>query len=461
MFISVTLGFVVIAALSLLAGFMLTCHVWEHRRFVRGGFGIDLSSRFIGKVGVIVPCKDVDLKLKENLRCLFDQTFANYEIYFVVEQVQDPAWRVIRKLIDSEKHVAANLVVAGQSSERGQKIHNLLCGYKALSPDIETIVFADCDVAPDRDWISRLTAPLHLVQVHAVSSYRWFLPLKGTFVNFLLSSINAAAMGLTGSRRDAIIWGGSWAITRRVFDGAEIPRLWQKLISDDLCATRRFNQLRLNIHFEPRCIVKTPIDYSFSGMWEFLRRQCFMGRRYLPGRWLAGLAYTSLNMLAFWGGLLGGISLAIGGHQWAGVTGVAVAALLWILGAIRAHWRHGAAIFYMRGEYEQQQRARWFDLCSYPLTLTILWCALLSVSVARCIRWRGILYHLDKSGTVLRVQRDELAANGPTPGLITSSENQSAQTSVESKFPRLKLHVSDAEEAVGDITMTPHKQRAA
>ena len=86
MFISITLGFVAIAALSLLAGFMLTCHVWEHRRFVRGGFGIDLSSRFIGKVGVIVPCKDVDLKLKENLRCLFDQTFDNYEIYFVVQR---------------------------------------------------------------------------------------------------------------------------------------------------------------------------------------------------------------------------------------------------------------------------------------------------------------------------------------------------------------------------------------
>ena len=458
MFVTATFGFVIIAALSLLAGFMLTCHVWEHRRYVHGGFGTDLSSRFIGRVGIIVPCKDVDLKLEENLRCLFDQTFDNYEIYFVVEQMQDPAWRVIRQLIDSEKNVAANIVVAGQSSEQGQKIHNLLCGYKALSPDIETIVFADCDVAPDSDWISRLTAPLHLVQVHAVSSYRWFLPLKGTFVNFLLSSVNAAAMGLTGSRRDAIIWGGSWAITRRVFDGAEIPRLWQKMLSDDLCATRRFNQLRLNIHFEPRCIVKTPIDYSFSGMWEFLRRQCFMGRRYLPRRWLAGLAYTSVSMIAFWGGLLGGISMAVGGHQWAGVTGVAVAGLLWILSAIRAHWRHGAAMSYMGGEYEQQKQTRWFDLCSYPLTLTILWCALLSVSAARCIRWRGILYHLDKSGTVLRVQHDGFSTKGQMSLLNDPSENRSAQTSDRPKFPHLKLHVSDAEDT---LEMTQHKRRAA
>ena len=77
MFITATFGFVIIAALSLLAGFMLTCHVWEHRRYVHGGFGTDLSSRFIGRVGIIVPCKDVDLKLDENLRCCGNRDLHN------------------------------------------------------------------------------------------------------------------------------------------------------------------------------------------------------------------------------------------------------------------------------------------------------------------------------------------------------------------------------------------------
>ncbi|MBC18761.1 MAG: hypothetical protein CMJ74_00685 [Planctomycetaceae bacterium] len=461
MFAIAALGFLVLATLSITASFLLTCHAWEHRRFTRGGFAIDRQARFVGRVGVIVPCKDIDLKLKENLRCLFDQTYDNYEIYFVVERVQDPAWHIIRKLIDSENHVTAHLIVAGQSFEQGQKIHNLLCGYRSLAPDIQTIVFADCDVAPDRDWISRLTAPLQLVNVHAVSSYRWFSPQTNSFANFLLSSINFSAMGLICSRRAPVIWGGSWAISRTVFRGAEIPLRWEGLLSDDLYATARINQLRLNTYFQPRCIVRSPIDYSFSNMWEFLRRQCFMGRRYLPQRWIAGLAYTSLSMAAFWGGLLGGTSLAIAGRPQEGFAGIAVAAMLWALNVIRARLQHQAAKLYMQNEYKNQQLARWFDFCCYPLSLTTLWWALLSVAFTRCISWRGIVYHLDRSGTVLRVERDNVPRNVEGPMLNSSSSNPSPSIVPEPEIPQLKLHIEEVQDNEPDVLITPSKRRAA
>ena len=325
---------------------------------------------------------------------MFDQSYEDYEIYFVVEQLNDPACKVIRKLIHEENRTTAHLIVSGLTQEHGQKIYNLLCGYQALSPEVKTIVFADCDVAPDRDWLSRLVAPLDKVNVHAVSSYRWFMPQKDTFANFLLASINAAAMGLVGSRRQAVIWGGSWAVSRRTFNGAVIPERWKSYISDDLVATSRFNRLRLNIYFEPRCVVKSPLDYSFVGMWEFLRRQCFMGRRYLPKRWMAGVAYTSLSMLAFWGGLLGGAAFAVSGRPLAGSLGLATAGVLWLLSALRARWRQDASRLYVCDETRRLKRARWFDICGYPLPLTTRWCGLVSVAVARCIRWRGIAYHL-------------------------------------------------------------------
>jgi len=436
--------FITLAVLVTGTSFLLTCHFWEHRRFARGSFRVDREPHFVGRVGLIVPCKGVDIKLKENLACLFDQSYDDYEIYFVVEQQNDPACKVIRKLIHEESRTAAHLIVSGLTQEHGQKIHNLLCGYQALSPEVKTIVFADCDVAPDRDWLSRLVAPLDKVNVHAVSSYRWFMPQKDTFANFLLASINAAAMGLVCSRRQAVIWGGSWAVSRRTFNGAEIPQRWQSYISDDLVATSRFNRLRLNIHFEPRCVVKSPVDYSFVGMWEFLRRQCFMGRRYLPKRWIAGVAYTSLSMLAFWGGLLGGAALAVSGRPVAGSLGLATAGVLWILSALRARWRQDASRLYVRDETLGLKRARWFDICGYPLTLTTLWCGLVSVAVARCIRWRGIAYHLSRKGAVLRVEREYTPEKVQGPLLIASTANLPQREPIPAEFPRLALYSDEA-----------------
>ena len=320
--------FSALTVLVLVVSLLLTFHVWEHRRFARGCFRRDRVPQLAGRIGLIVPCKSIDFSLKENLECLLDQNYWDYEVYFIVESIDDPACRVIRKLLSSESRVRAHLIVAGEAVDSGQKIHNLMSGYHALTPEIKTMVFADSDVAPDRDWLSRLVAPLDAVGVHAVTSYRWFMPQRSSLGNFLLFSINAAAMGLICSRRQSVIWGGSWAISRETFRRSEIPKMWKANLSDDLVATSRLDQLRLNIYFEPRCVVPSSLDYRFSAMWEFLCRQCFMGRWYMNKRWLMGIVYTSLSMLAFWGGLLGGGIFLLSGRPLEAAIGLVTAVFL-------------------------------------------------------------------------------------------------------------------------------------
>ena len=440
------IGFAILAVLSIGVSLVLTSHAWEHLRYARGSFRVDRTPCFLGRIGLIVPCKGADFALKENISCLFNQEHEDYEIYFVVESADDPACRIIRKILSTQSHINAYLIVAGETTHGGQKIHNLLCGYRALTPEVETIVFADSDVAPKRDWLTQLTIPLRLVNVHAVTSYRWFLPQRSGFANFLLFSINSAVMGLVCSRRQSVIWGGSWAILRETFRRSEIPDRWNACLSDDLFATARLNQLRLNIYFEPRCVVPSSLDFRVSTMWEFLCRQCFMGRWYLNKSWLLGVAHTSLSMLVFWGGLLCGGGLLLSGQPMLGSIGFAMAGLLWAQAAIRSKWRQAAGCFYVRSQKTPLQRARWFDFYCYPLTLTVLWTALCSVAAQRFVRWKGIGYRVGKAGDVQIIDREPSANTISGPLVIASSMAvaQPKHGSTEQR-PTLSLYTEEKE----------------
>jgi ceramide glucosyltransferase len=129
------IGFAILAVLSIGVSFVLTGHAWEHFRYARGSFRVDRTPCFLGRIGLIVPCKGADFALKENLSCLFSQDYEDYEIYFVVESADDPACGIIRKILSSQSHIPAYLIVAGETTHGGQKIHNLLCGYRALTPE--------------------------------------------------------------------------------------------------------------------------------------------------------------------------------------------------------------------------------------------------------------------------------------------------------------------------------------
>ena len=52
------------------------------------------------KAAVLVPCRGIDLEFEENLRPLFLQNYGEYEIVFITENDQDPAYRVIAQMIE-------------------------------------------------------------------------------------------------------------------------------------------------------------------------------------------------------------------------------------------------------------------------------------------------------------------------------------------------------------------------
>ncbi|MEE2706316.1 MAG: glycosyltransferase [Planctomycetota bacterium] len=390
-----------VSTIAAIVSFLLLLHAWEHRRYTRNKLReIDASDCAVqDHVTVIVPCKGLDLDLDENLRRLMSQDYPSYDVIFVVDSLDDPACDVIRDLMQATGGVSTRLVNAGPATDTGQKIHNLLAATDAVGENAEILAFVDSDARPNRNWLRHLVSNLNRPGFDAVTSYRWFIPRRATVGNLVLYSINSAVMALTATRRPTLLWGGTWAIRRSTFEQIGLRLHWRRKLSDDLAASALFSQTGIRVSFEPRCIVASPIDFSTIQMWEFLRRQYYMGRWYRAGIWWLCLATISVTVTAFWSSvamLFYGISTAA---AWTWLPAV-VAATLYGFAAVRARWRQQASLRYGLEETSSSRIAKWFDVVAFPFTMLVAWAGMVSSIANRRTTWRGIQYYVGKGGCV-------------------------------------------------------------
>ena len=86
------------AGLAVLQAVLVGMQTWEHRRFARSRLNNVPPGGAGGRAVLFVPCRGSDVGLERNLDRLYLQDYANYEIRFIVESPDDPAWPVIRRV---------------------------------------------------------------------------------------------------------------------------------------------------------------------------------------------------------------------------------------------------------------------------------------------------------------------------------------------------------------------------
>lgn len=409
----VTLGYWTAVAVAAVASLLITGQAFEHRRFARSRSRHRPKDPCRDHVALFVPCKGADADLEANLRPLFEQDYGDYEIVFVVESEADPACHTIRRVMDDYPGTPSRLVVAGISTSSGQKVHNLLAATENLPDGVEVLVFVDADVCPPRDWMSLLTARLHYVAVS--TGYRAFVPKRPTWANLVLSSINAAVVPIMFPGKHHLIWGGSWAITRKVFESSRLRDRWRGTLSDDLIATRVMAQAHQRVDAEPMCMLPSPLDIDWRGMFSFVRRQLIIGRSYVPVHWYALLVGSSATQVLFWGSLIAFVAGALSGASWAWQPAAAVG-LLYALHLLRAYLRNGAARYYLPYRRDELAAVHRFDFWLGPVAGAVGWLALLSSAFTRRIVWKGIAYEMQPGGaikSIVRPPETDAAAQGP------------------------------------------------
>lgn len=409
-------GMLVLMTVSLAAitlSLLVSLHQWESsrlwRRRLRNYDKIRKKKRYTPRVALLVPVKGLDVGLEENLAALFRLKYPHYALVFVVESDDDPAVPVIDRLV-AQASVPCRRIVAGIAHDCGQKVHNLRVAANQISPHREVLAFVDADARPHPNWLWKLVSHLEKRTFGrkkrtygAATGYRWMVPERLSLPNLVLCSANSGVAGLLGRHEFNLIWGGSWALRRTTFDEIGLHDEWQGTLSDDLVAARALSQHGMSTYFEPGTLCASPVEVNWPQLFEFMRRQYLIARRYAPFHWRWALAGTTLMQLGFWVNLAATIGLLAAGRiEW--IASAAAVVLLHGLAALRAWCRQDAARRALPALGKKLRWAVWFDILAGPFVGLVSWLTMLSSALGDCITWRDITYRIQPGGQIELVQ---------------------------------------------------------
>lgn len=403
------LGFLIVAAMATGQLALVVLNLWEDRRFAASRLQRSPKSPVTPRVALFAPCKGAEAGLKDNLRPLLQQDYPNYQLTFIVESEDDGACPVIRELLAEYRHAAAELFVAGRAVDTGQKVHNLRMATAALPDDVQVLAFVDSDARPRADWLSRLVDRLDRPDIGAITGYRWFVPTRNTLSNLLSYSINSAVAAGLGPGGHHLIWGGSWALRRDVFDAVGLREAWNRTLSDDLVATRVLQEAGLRIDFEPACMLASPLDNDWRQTLSFIRRQYVIARFYMPKWWMLALVAATLPAVTLWGGLLLLASGGAAGHAWSWLPAV-ICPAFYASTVLRGWLRCRLARLYLPEHLASLRGAFQFDTWVGPLAGLVNWLVLLGSPFGDTLSWRGIGYRIKRGGQIEIQGRGECAA---------------------------------------------------
>ncbi len=357
-----------------------------------------INAYYHPRVLLTVPCKGIDREFEKNISSVLHQDYPDFILHFVVEDALDPAYESLTGLVASlaagSQARRVEVLVAGKGQECSQKIHNLLHSCRRSPEGTQVFAFADSDACLPANWLNALVYPLRKDHWGATTGYRWFVPRADNLATLALSAINAKIAQQLGNTMFNHLWGGSMAVRTDLFGAADLERIWQNTISDDLGLSYAVKKAGRRVAFVPECLVASYEQTTWRGLLEFVRRQFLITRIVTPGTWRFGLFAMLYSLLGPWGGL------AIFCYAWA--TGIEFNWMLWAaVPAIFLIGNVGIAILRQRmirvilpEDTERLRAAARADVWGTLVWSWLLFFCILSSAFGRTITWRGIRYRL-------------------------------------------------------------------
>jgi ceramide glucosyltransferase len=370
---------------TLLDGFRAAQYMRRHR------FSSDraISGR---RVAVFCPCKGIDSGFELNVRSILAQDFPAFDVYFIVESERDAAFGVLKRL-------AANVLIAGEAKDCGQKVHNLRFAVERVGPSADIFVFCDSDARFPTGWLRQLTRPLEDDGIAVSTGFRWYLAERFHLPTLLRSAWNATAVGLLGDHTRNFAWGGSMALTRHTFERLMILDVWRGAVSDDYAITRAAQNARAKIYFVPACLIPSYGECSWQELLEFTTRQIIITRVYHPRLWRIGFAAQTIFNATFVGLLV---------FMWSAPAILPLWLVIYALSSARAAARLSAVRDVLADP--SLSRFRWFYILSSPIVALLYQYNMVMSAVTTNIEWRQIHYSLI-SPNETRVRRSSANAS--------------------------------------------------
>lgn len=372
-------------------------NLWDGLRWLRLAerrYGTH-SGFYTPRVALFCPVKGAEPGLDQNLAALAAFDYPEYEIFFTMASMEDPARKTVERLAAAGKR-KIHVVIAGRANDCGEKVNNLRVAVQKAGPEFDVYVFTDSDGRPGRSWLSRLVAPLTDANLGAVTTFRWLFPQRGGFWSALASAWNAPIVTYLGDHSHNFCWGGGTAIRRERFEQSNVLDYWNGSVSDDFPLTHALRATGLPILFAPECLVPTLVDCDAASLLEFTNRQIIITRVYEPRLWSRG----GLGHALYCGAVLLGLYLYFS-NVFSGAPALHLLLLAFVppvLSMARGVLRL-AGVMEVLPDWKTKLLAEswiWTFLAAVAPFLA-LWNTLVAL-FSRRIRWRGIRYQLLSPG---------------------------------------------------------------
>ncbi|MBN1807030.1 MAG: glycosyltransferase, partial [Sedimentisphaerales bacterium] len=293
-----------LVAIAITAQIVFLYHIASNYLYVLKKFNKNHTS-YCRKTSLIIPCKGIDTAFDKNIRSFYELDYEDYEIIFVTESSEDPAYARLLALKEEFKNLTKafdiRVLVAGRTQHGSQKLHNLLYACGNADKDVGIFAFADSDACVRINWLNEIVYPLRKDRYGVTGGYRWYVPTRNNFATLALSILNAKVAQLLGVTRFNHAWGGSMAVRVEVFKKLGMEKIWGKSVSDDLTLSRAAKEAGLRVIFVPACFVASYEKIDFLRLLEFARRQFLITRITAPSTWWLGVFSSLYPLFGLWG----------------------------------------------------------------------------------------------------------------------------------------------------------------
>lgn len=349
------------------------------------------------KTVVLLSVRGRDPFLAKCIEGLLTQDYPNYDVRIVVDHPEDPAWEVIREVID--RSGAQN--VTAESLENRLETCTLKCSgllhlIAKLDESYEIVAVLDSDTAPHRTWLRELVGPFADPTVGVASGNRWYMPKTPTLGSLVRYVWNAAAVVQMYWNR--FTWGGSVAIRANLVLGEELQDRWRHAVASDTAIYGVVRKHGLRAAFVPSLMMVNRETCNLGGFYGWVQRQLLVGRLQ-HGGWTAVFLHgmvTSLALLATIVALVAALVTGAGtAAAWLGGSlAIYLTAMVFLLALMEGAVRRIAR--------ERGEPTQWLSptgvlkmIVALPLTQILYTAALPTVAFMRDVSWRGVAYRVE------------------------------------------------------------------
>ena len=233
----------------------------------------DLSEGLeLPKAAIILSLRGPDPRLRETLRALTVQDYADFHVHVVVDSEHDPVLQDVVEVQQSSDDDRIRVsVLRNPSKTCSLKCSSLVQAVYDLDADVEIVAFIDGDAVPHKTWLKELAVPLVAGEADVVGGNRWYLPPNSGLGTMARYFWNAAYM--TGMRAQGAPWAGTMAFYRKSIDQIGLLQAWSTAMSVDATLHRCMKAHGLKYKLIGSLIMTNQEDISVPEFHRWVTRQ--------------------------------------------------------------------------------------------------------------------------------------------------------------------------------------------